>query len=184
MVNFTECVHVAIVCGLLGALMCFIKIEHQDRKIGDVTFFHLSTLVLILFPNSLLLIGILLDLTMTNSFFIVVIFISIISYIRHLGTSFFNTEIFINSSQYTIFIIYIIVNTICAFYATSTLVGAFLGMLWNSLIPIVGFYHFNKSNISKNILIAIILLGLVLPILGWTILGLFYYIGKNKSNRA
>ena len=184
MVNFTECVHVAIVCGLLGALMCFIKIEHQDRKIGDVTFFHLSTLILILFPNFLLLIGLLLDLTMTNSFFIAVIFISIISYIRHLGTSFFNTEIFINSGQYAAFIIYIIVTTVGAFYTTSTLVGALLGILVNSLIPIVGFYHFNKFNISKNILIAIILLGLVLPILGWTILGLFYYIGKNKSNRA
>lgn len=112
------------------------------------------------------------------------IFISIISYIRHLGTSFFNTEIFINNSQYAVFIIYIIVTTIGAFYATSTLVGAFLGMLWNSLIPIVGFYHFNKFNISKSILIAIILLGLALPILGWIILGLFYYIGKNKSNRV
>ena len=69
MVNFSEILHVAIVSGLLGVLMCFIKIKHQDRKIGDVTFFHLSTSILILFPNFLLLIGILLDLTMTNSFF-------------------------------------------------------------------------------------------------------------------
>ena len=184
MVNFTEAIHVAIVCGLLGALMGFIKIEHRDRKIGDVTFFHLLTLVLILFPNFLLLIGILLDLTMTNSFFITVIFMSILGYIRHLGTSFFNTEIFINSGQYVVFIIYIIVTTIGAFYATSTLAGAFLGILVNSLIPVVGLYHFNKSNISKSILISIIIFGLVLPILGWTILGLFYYMGKSKSNRA
>ncbi len=184
MVNFTEILHVAIVCGLLGALMGFIKIEHQDRKIGDVTFFHLLTLVVTTFPNFLLLIGILLDLTMTNSFFIAVMFIAIISYIRHLSISFFNTEIFINNSQYAVFIIYIILTTIGAFYATSTLVGAFLGILLNSLIPIVGFYHFNRFNISKSILISIILLGLFIPILGWTILGLFYYMGKNKSNRA
>lgn len=112
------------------------------------------------------------------------IFISILSYIRHLGISFFNTEIFINIGQYAVFIIYIIVTIIGAFYTTSTLVGALLGILLNSLIPVVGFHHFNKFNIFKNILVSIILLGLFIPVLGWAILGLFYYMEKNKSIRA
>ncbi len=184
MINFTEILHVALVCGLFGALMVFIEIKHQDGKIGDVTFFHLSTLILILFPNFLLLIGILLDLTMTNSFFLAVISVSIISYTQHFGTSFFNTKIFINSGQYVVFIIYVLLTTISAFYVTSTLVGAILGILVSSLMPVVGFYHFNNSNISKNILIFVIISGLVLPILGWVILGLAYYMRENKSNGA
>ena len=176
MIDFTEVITVIIIGGSIGVLMLFIEDKHVTGKIGDVTLFHLLTFILILSPLLLLSIGVLFNLTMPISFFLAVIAILILNYTKHLGSSFFITEVFIGLSQWVIFFIYLTLATLSAFYFTITLPGAVMGVLFHSLIPVVGFYHFNRSTISKNGIIITFFLGLIIsPLLGWLVLGFFYY---------
>ena len=137
---------------------------------------------MILCPWSIIIIGILFKLTtMPVSFILAVIFISIYTYTTRLGSSFFKTEVFKDLSQWVIFCIYLILATLSAFYVTTTFPGAVMTILFNSLIPVVGFYHFNKSTISKSGIIITFFTWLIIsPLLGWILLGFFYYRNKKQ----
>ena len=184
MINFIEVIIVIIIGSLIGVLMLFLEDKHLRGKIGNVTFFHLLTFILIICPWLVLSIGILFNLnTMPESFFLAVIAVLIINYTTRLGSSFFKTEVFIGLSQWVIFSIYLTLATLSAFYFTITLSGAVVVVLLNSLIPVVGFYHFNKSTISKSGIIMSCVSGLIIsPFLGWTVLGFCYYRNKNAAS--
>ena len=181
MIDFVETAHVVIISGLIGVLNLFIKKKHQESQMTDVTFFHLLTLMVFLMPVYLLISGFMFNHPKLISSFIIVICFSIISYIKHLGFSFFKTEVFTSNSKSSIFIAYVILSVLSAPYAYDTLSGAVIAGLWRLLLVVMAFYHFNKSNISKKGIIFTLLLGMFLPALvGWGSFGLFYYIGRNR----
>jgi len=147
--------------------------------------FHLLTFILILIPWIFVFTGILFQLTITNSLFIPVIIFSILSYTQILGKSFFDREVFKSTNQYVIFFIYVVLVIISSFYTFETQIAAVGNILIASLILVIGFYHFNNKNISKNGIILSVLLGfLTSSLYGWIALGLFYYKGKKAVNRA
>lgn len=180
--NILNYILAIIIATLVNLLMYSIENKHKEGKIGKVTFFHSLTFILFLVPLFILGINILFPTTGSGGLFLAVLLIVILSYIQHLSTSFFNTEVFTSLSQYIIFFIFVVLIGIEAFNFYRDFYGAVLGIVHASLIPIVGFYHFNKSNISIIGLALTILLSLLSPILGLITLGLFYYKGKNAAN--
>jgi hypothetical protein len=181
MIDFVETAHVVIISVLIGVLNLFIKKKHQENQMTDVTFFHLLTLMVFLIPVYLLISGFMFNHPKLISSFIIVICFSIINYIKHLGTSFFKTEVFTSNSKSSIFIAYVVLSVLIAPYVHDTLSGAVLAGHWRLILAVMAFYHFNKSNISKKGVIFTFLLGLFLSVLvGWVSFGLFYYLGRNR----
>lgn len=173
---------VGIIVGLTAGLMGFIENKHEEGKIGNTTFFHLLTCILILIPWFLIGLGIIAQYNFLSNFrlseisFYIVILFSISNYIRCLRVSFFETEVFKNSSQWIIFFIYAILLALSNFYYGYINPGVVGNTLENSLVLVLGFYHFNKSNISKkNTFISVLLGTIISPFMGLIAIGLFYY---------
>jgi len=188
MIDLVEVLQVAIIGGLIGGLCSIIKSYHKEGKIGDVAFFHLLTFILIfLVPCFLLFIGIFFGI-ITTSFFITLLIISVMIYVSNLGTPFFTTEAFKNTSQQIVSIIYaslvILAGIINVLYWGMFWLGAILGIIQLIVLSVAGFYNYNRSNISKIGLILTLLAGLLINIMGWIVLIIFYYLSKrNKSAR-
>jgi hypothetical protein len=176
MVNFTEAVQVGIIVVLISILMSLIESKYKPSETVSTTFFHYLTFSLVLIPWFIIGVSTLFNFNWIEGSFIIVILFSIVSYIKRLGISFFEREVFTNINQWVIFYIYV---TLTSFYYSGDAANAAVTTtLMSSLIPVVGFYHLNKYNISKIELIITILVGFFSLFIGWIGLVLFYCVDE------